>query len=205
MTSVTLARVVIVTPLRKGDRTRARLLEISVRRFAADGYRRTSMSEIAREAGVSAAAVYGYFAGKEGLFEAAVDADAEALIDGALAAVGGAAGLEERWPMLFDRLVGGLEEHPLARRVLAGHEPEIIERIVALPSLIELRATIAGALQAAQDGGRLRPDVDPLTMATGLETIVVSLLISHLRTPLEDADRWAGVLAVLHAALDPRP
>jgi AcrR family transcriptional regulator len=197
--------VATVTPLSKGDRTRARLLEISVRRFAAEGYRRTSVSEIAREAGVSAAAVYGYFAGKEGLFEAAVDADAGALIDGALAGVGGASGLQERWPALFDRLVEGLDGHPLARRVLAGHEPEVIERIVALPSLVELRTTIAGALQAAQGAGRLRPDLDPLTMAAGLETIVVSLLITHLRTPTSDADRWAGVLAVLHAALDPLP
>src|SRR6266545_4993894 len=35
----------------KGERTRQRLLDIAVRRFAADGFRRTSVSDIAREAG----------------------------------------------------------------------------------------------------------------------------------------------------------
>ncbi len=76
---------------------------------------------------------------------------------------------------------------------------------MTLPSLLELRTTIAGELQAAQVAGRLRLDLDPQAMATGLETIVVSLLISHLRTSVVDDERWSGVLAVLHAALDPLP
>ena len=40
----------------KGDRTRRLLLEIAVRRFALDGFRRTSVSDIAREAQLSPAA-----------------------------------------------------------------------------------------------------------------------------------------------------
>ncbi len=187
----------------KGDRTRARLLAIAVRRFAEDGYRRTSVADVARDAGITPAAVYGHFAGKDGLFEAAVDADAGALIRGALDAVGGSAGLQERWPTLFAHLVAGLDRHLLARRVLAGHEPEVIDRIVSLPSLLELRATVASELVAAQRAGRLRSDLDAELMAAGLETVVVSLLISHLQTSTTDESRWAGVLAVLHAALDP--
>ena len=49
----------------KGDRTRRRLLEIAVRRFAADGFRRTSVSGIARDAGISPASAYAYFPSKE--------------------------------------------------------------------------------------------------------------------------------------------
>jgi AcrR family transcriptional regulator len=33
----------------KGERTRQRLLEAAIQRFAADGYRRTSVSDIARD------------------------------------------------------------------------------------------------------------------------------------------------------------
>ena len=69
----------VETPGTKGDRTRRRLLDLAVRRFAADGYRRTSVSDIARDADLTPAAVYAYFAGKEALFQAAVDADASAL------------------------------------------------------------------------------------------------------------------------------
>jgi AcrR family transcriptional regulator len=189
--------------LTKGGRTRARLLEIAVRRFAVHGYRRTSVADVAREAGVTPAAVYGYFSGKEGLFEAAVDADAGGLIGDALGAVGGSAGLQDRWPALFAQLLAGLDHHPLARRVLTGQEPDVLHRIVALPSLLDLRATVAGELRHAQREGRLRPEIDPEAMATGLETVVISLLISQLQTAAVDQERWVGVLAVLHAALDP--
>ncbi len=58
----------------KGDRTRQRLLEIAVQRFAADGYRRTSVSDIARDAGLTPAATYAYFRNKEALFQAAAEA-----------------------------------------------------------------------------------------------------------------------------------
>lgn len=161
------------------------------------------MSDVAREAGVTPAAVYGYFAGKEGLFEAAVDADAAALINGALDAVGGSGWLHDRWPALFVQLLADLDSHLLARRVLAGQEPEVIDRIVSLPSLLELRATVANELAASQQAGRLRADIDPATMAIGLESIIVSLLISQLQTTIHDESRWSGVLAVLRAALAP--
>ena len=82
MPSVTQTRTQTLTVAPgKGERTRQRLLEIAVRRFAADGFRRTSVSDIARAAGLTPAAAYAYFAGKEGLFQAAVDADAAALIE----------------------------------------------------------------------------------------------------------------------------
>ena len=42
----------------KGERTRRRLLELAVRRFADEGYRATSVSAIARDAGITQAAVY---------------------------------------------------------------------------------------------------------------------------------------------------
>lgn len=187
----------------KGSRTRARLLEIAVRRFAEDGFRRTSVADVAREAGVTPAAVYGYFAGKEGLFEAAVDVDAAALINGALHAVGGSGRLQDRWPALFVQLLTDLDTHLLARRVLAGQEPDVIDRIVSLPSLLGLRAAVADELAASQEAGRLRADLDPKAMAIGFETIIVSLLISQLQTTNHDESRWSGVLSVLQAALSP--
>lgn len=191
--------------LTKGDRTRARLLDIAVRRFAEDGYRRTSVTDVAREAGVTPAAVYGYFSGKEGLFEAAVDADAAGLINGAIEAVGGSGRLQDRWPALFVQLLADLDTHLLARRVLAGQEPDVLGRIVSIPSLHVLRADVAEELAGSQRAGRLRPDIDPAAMAIGFETIIVSLLISQLQSGDHDESRWSGVLAVLQAALAAPP
>src|SRR5689334_22076172 len=113
----------------KGERTRRRLLELAVRRFADEGYRATSVSAIARDAGISQAAVYAYFANKEALFEAAVDLDAAGFIAGARSQVDESLPLVDFIPGLLLHLRLGVEEHRLARRVLAGQEPEVIHRL----------------------------------------------------------------------------
>ena len=66
--------------VRKGERTRAALIRAAIDRFAAEGFHRVSLTDIARDVGVSPTAVYRYFPDKEALFEAAVNADAEALV-----------------------------------------------------------------------------------------------------------------------------
>jgi AcrR family transcriptional regulator len=188
----------------KGERTRRRLLDIAVRRFAADGFRRTSVSDIAREAGLTPAATYAYFAGKEGLFQAAVDADAGALIDAARAAASVGASAREQLFLFVAALREHVDDHPLARRVLSGLEPEVAARLVTIPSLVALTGGLAEELADAQAEGEVRPDVDPAELAVGLETIVLSLLMAELQTGLTvEPERQAGVLALLDAALRP--
>jgi len=187
----------------KGERTRQRLLELAIERFARDGFRRTSVSAVARDADLSPAAAYAYFDGKGALFEAAVDADAGALLEEVLGAVPEGP-VRQRYPAILFGLVDGLARHPLARRVLAGHEPEVIDRLLALPSLAHLRVEVAAELEAGATRGEVRVDLDPEAMAVGLETIVLSLLMASLQTrPDVTADRAAGALAVIDAALRP--
>jgi len=188
----------------KGERTRQRLLEIAVQRFAADGFRRTSVSDIAREAGLTPAAAYAYFAGKEGLFQAAVDTDAGALIEAARsAAAEGASGREQLF-LFVGELRERVDNHPLARRVLSGLEPEVAARLLTIPSLVSLTAALADELTEAQAASDIRADVDPAEVAVGLETIVLALLMAELQTGLTvEPERQAGVLAVMDAALRP--
>jgi AcrR family transcriptional regulator len=188
----------------KGERTRQRLLDIAVRRFAADGFRRTSVSDIAREAGLTPAAAYAYFPGKEGLFQAAVDADASALIDAAQAVGAGAGTVREQLFLFVSELWERVAEYPLARRVLSGLEPEVAARLVTIPSLVALTAGLADDLAAAQAAGEIRRDVDPAELAVGLETIVLALLMAELQTGLTvEPERRTGVLAAMDAALRP--
>jgi len=56
------------------DATRAAILRGALRCFARDGYRRTALDRVAREAGISRAALYLHFASKEQLFRALVGA-----------------------------------------------------------------------------------------------------------------------------------
>jgi AcrR family transcriptional regulator len=187
----------------KGDRTRKLLLEIAVRRFAHDGYRRTSVSHIARDAHLSPAAVYAYFPNKEALFEAAVDLDAGALIDRVRVAIEGTP-VRDREAVILTELADKVTDHPLAARVLSGLEPEVIDRVLDLPSLREFNAQIASDIADAQAAGEVRADVDPGLMADGFEAIVLTLLMGFLQARVATDSRLAvGALTVLDAALRP--
>jgi AcrR family transcriptional regulator len=195
---------------RKGQRTRRRLLELAVARFAVDGYRGTSLSAVAREAGLTPAAAYAYFPSKEALFAAAVDADADALIHEALDRVGGGRPVREGLVLLLAELRAALERHPLARRVLAGREPEVTGRLLDLPALTALRETVTADLAAGVRIGTVRADVDPAGVALGLQTIALALLMAQLQVevvadPAQQEVRIGAVLAVLDAALRPPP
>jgi len=188
----------------KGERTRQRLLEIAVRRFAADGFRRTSVSDIAREAGLTPAAAYAYFAGKDGLFQAAVDADASALIEAARSAGARGTSVRDQLFLFVTELRERVDDYPLARRVLSGLEPEVAARLATIPSLVALTAGLADELAEAQEAGEVRGDVDPAQLAVGLETIVLALLMAELQTGLTvEPERKDGVLATMDAALRP--
>ena len=189
----------------KGERTRRALLESSVRRFAADGYQRTSVSDVARDVGVTPAAVYAYFPSKEALFAAAVDADAEELVNVAanvLVDFLDTGALPDVVIALANAVLGAMDRHPLAGKVLAGHEFIGAERILDLPSLVRLRETLAIGIEYGQGQGQVRTDVDPKTMALGLESIV----LNQLATSVQDGyshERWEAVVAVMEAALKP--
>jgi AcrR family transcriptional regulator len=185
----------------KGERTRQALLAAAIGRFAVAGLKGVTLTDIARDVGISPAAVYAYFPGKEALFVAAVDADAAGLIERAVPEV-----LEGRlaadWSRLVAILLDGLVYHPLARRVLAGLEPEQTERLLGIPALSRLRQGIAQMVATGQATGEVRPDIDPLLFGDGLETIVLALLIAILQTGgRPEQQRIDGVMAVLHAAL----
>jgi len=64
----------------KGAQTRQAILDAAIVRFGREGYRATSVADIARDAGVGGTVAYAYFDDKEALFLAAIDEDAAAVI-----------------------------------------------------------------------------------------------------------------------------
>lgn len=184
----------------KGERTRRALLEVAIARFARDGYRSTSLADIARDARLSPTAAYAYFPNKEALFIAAVDTDAAEHIGEAMASV-----LEGRWEgdwrNLITSLIDALDNHPLARRVLAGLEPEFTVRLLGIAALQELRAGLTALLASEQQAGLVRADIDPAAIAGGLVTIVLSMLLSLLQMGAMPEGVDDEVLAVLEASL----
>lgn len=103
-------------------------------------------------------------------------------------------------------LVVAVDDHPLARRVLSGLEPEATSRMLELPALTNLRATAAQRLRDGQAAGLVRADLDPDSIGSGVVLIFISLLMSSLQFGVEGAVPHVGdVLAVFDAALEPLP
>lgn len=188
----------------KGEQTRQAILAAAIARFGRDGFRATSVADIAREAGVGGTVAYAYFPSKEALFLAAVDEDAAGVIDEGLSAVADEADVTVWQELLVYTLVGAVERHPLARRVLAGLEPEVTERVLEIPALAQMRKVCAERLRSEQLSGVVRSDVDPAVMANGIVAIVLSLLMSLVQVGSGVAATYGSdVVAVFEAALRP--
>jgi AcrR family transcriptional regulator len=188
----------------KGELTRRQILTAAVARFGRHGYRATSVADIARDAGVGGSVPYAYFAGKEALFLAAVDEDAAAVIHRALAGAFDEPGLPDWQGVLLGTLLEAVDEHPLARRLLAGLEPEVMARVMHVPALEDLRRQAARRLAADQRAGLVRSDIDPTTMADGIVAIVMSLLRAVVQLGVDATGEYADqVAAVLEAAVRP--
>ncbi len=188
----------------KGELTRRAILAAAIVRFGRDGYRATSVADIARDAAVGGTVAYAYFANKEALFLAAVDEDAAAVIHEGLSGMFERPGLPDWQDTLLFTLVGAVDRHPLARRLLAGLEPEVTDRVLDIPALAELRKACAERLAAEQLAGIVRADIDPATMANGIVAIVMSLLMSVVQLGLDATSPYAvDVAAVLEAAVEP--
>src|SRR5438270_7128085 len=121
--------------LSKGEVTRAAILEAAIVRFGRDGYRAASVADIARDAGVGGTVAYAYFPNKEALFLAAVDEDAAAVIQEGVSTFMSAPHGQEWQQMLMLTLLAAVDRHPLARRLLAGLEPETTDRVMEIPAL----------------------------------------------------------------------
>ena len=190
----------------KGAQTRRVILDAAITRFGRDGYRATSVADIAREAGVGGTVPYAYFPGKEALFLAAVDEDAAAVIEKGLASTFAEPHLPD-WPQrLVSTLLAALDQHPLARRLLAGLEPEVTVRVLDIPALNELRKACAELISSEQVTNLVRPDIDPTSIANGIVAIVLSLLMSAVQLGLDAVDRFGReVASVLQAAIEPPP
>lgn len=189
-------------PASKSAQTRRALLDAAITRFGRDGYRSTSVADIARDAEVGGTIAYAYFTNKEGLFLAALDEDTAGVIDEAIDVAAQGPGTPEWGEELLPTLLAAVEAHPLARRVLAGLEPHVTDRMLEIPALTELRKEIAERLRAGQLEGTVRLDIDPDRTANGTLIIVLSLLMSMLQFGTEASERHRDdVLSVLEAAI----
>jgi len=187
----------------RGAQTRQAILDAAIVRFGRDGYRSTSVADIARDAGVGSTITYAYFPNKEALFFAALDEDAAAVMQDGLVQVFEDTDPREWRESLLLTLIDAVETHPLARRVLSGLEPTVTDRVIDIPAISELRKAVADRLRSEQLAGTIRLDIDPVAIANGSITIILSLMMSVLQIGRSSVLALGGdVFAVFQAALE---
>lgn len=190
----------------KGAHTRQAILDAAIVRFGREGFRATSVADIARDASVGGTVAYAYFDDKEALFLAALDEDAAAVIHEGVSSVIDDPAIPDWRQTLIFTLMAAVEDHPLARRALAGLEPEVTDRVLEIPALAELRKACAELIRAGQLDGSVRTDIDPVSMGNGVVSIMLSLLMSVVQVGRNAALAYgADVAAVFEAALDRTP
>lgn len=188
----------------KGELTRQAILEAAITRFGRDGYRSTSVADIARDTGVGGSVAYAYFPNKEALFLAALDEDTAAIIHEGLTSIMAVPAIADWRQTLIFTLMDAVDLHPLARRVLGGLEPEVTERVLDMPALEELRKACTERIRAEQLSGAVRTDIDPVVIGNGVVAIMLSLLMSVVQVGRSTALVYgADVAAVFEAALGP--
>ncbi len=192
----------------KGAQTRRAILDAAIARFGRDGYRSTSVADIARDAAVGGTVAYAYFPSKEALFLAAVDEDAAAVISQGLSAPSPTPTSRD-WRSEPDL-------HPGRRRSTAtrspggswpGLEPEVTARVLEIPAL---GRAAQGLRRAAARPSRSPAPSGPTStrpaIANGMVAIMLSLLMSVVQLGTDTATTYADdVAAVFEAALDPTP
>ena len=190
----------------KADRTRRTILEAAIERFGRDGYRATSVAEISRHAGVSGSLAYAYFANKEELFRSALDHDAAEVIHQGVTDVLEAGSFDTSWQEhTFLTLITTVDRHPLTRRVLAGLEPHVTNKMLALPALDDLRGAVAERLTLGQSEGLVRDDVDPVVMARAAVHLWIVLLMAGIQFGFDDMDAELDAIRRLFRAAMVKP
>lgn len=172
------------------DEVAERILDAALARFSAQGLRRASVEDIARDCGINRVTVYRRFASKQVLLQAVVARESQrffAAVDAATRPL----------PTPADRFVEGVaigfglaREHPLITRLLAD-EPDTLLPILthdAEPVIGTGRALLATLLRDASTTAR-----DPDVAAELLVRLAISLLLTPTGAiPTGDAEELRG-------------
>ncbi len=196
-----------------GGGTKAQILAVAIRHFAADGFNGTSLNDIADEVGVARSSLLHHFPSKDALYRAVVLDEFGDWFDLLGEAIGT---IDHGWPQVEKVLRAAFrffEERPdfvrLARREALDGSIVTDELGAGLRPLFERGAAWLGQ---EMDGGRLRRFDPAQLIVTGYGAVLSYLSDAALITALLDADpltpealavRREHVLSLLRAALEP--
>lgn len=179
--------------------TRARMVEAASRRFLTDGFKATSLEQVARDAGFSTGAVYSNFSGKTDLGLAVVEAlyarEGRRLQEALGASEGDWFGTIAAWAQdaLGDPAWARLEVELAASSIDPRMEAAFAERYA------KIRHGLAGNVLAYAEAQGVRLAVSPEVAATALLALVLGLGVQRAVDPQIPGTVLADVLRAVAA------
>jgi AcrR family transcriptional regulator len=185
---------------------RRQILDAAVACFARDGFHRTTIPDIAREAGLSAGAMYRYFESKDELIEAIAD-ERHARERELLESVRGIADPAEALAALaqeFFRLLDDPDER-LRRRVGVQVWAEAL-RNPAILALVrrgsgQPLAELTRVVRDAQRAGQLPAELDPTATARVLMSAFYGLVLQQAWDEDVDVEAYLGAASAIIGAV----
>lgn len=168
------------TLLAKGEDRKQRILAVAQRLLSRNGWRSTTLAQIAREAGVTPAGLLHHFASKDQLLHAVLDArdlDDEAHSDRGGDLLGEIAQVADRFnraPELLGTFTVLLVEN------LAPDAP-LHDRLVGRQR--DATAIVAEGIRRGQAAGRYRADIDPAVKAVEILAFIHGMEMTWLLDP----------------------
>lgn len=188
---------------------RDRILAATLVSLARYGVAKTTLEDVAKEAGCARATVYRYFGGKQQLLGAVIQHECERVLGAIDASVPPAASLEDSLVALATTAAHEVLEHDALQFVLA-HEPELVLPWITFDGCDRFLASTGAALAPtfarflpASDANRaaqwctriflayLGPDSGPITMtdARDVRALVHDFVAPALRAPASQPTR----------------
>ena len=173
--------------------------------FARFGPSKTSVEEIAREAGFSKATVYNYFSGKEAVVAGVIENDRKALIAKLREAIDGAvdplASLRAFFLVRFREIQRHQHTYRAGREDFLRHMPQVAKAIEI--NRKEERKLIEDVLRRGVDEGFFRPFKDIHLAADILFTTAIGLTFPIFGRPVASSakDRVEGLVEFLLAGI----
>lgn len=183
-----MGRIAGVSP----DQTRERLLDAAARIFELRGYEGATVSEIAREAGVTSGAIYAHYASKAELLVDALRVHSERATASVLPP-GTPADVPTLLSTLGRRL--GTRDHEvtalLVEALLTARRDAELAQVLAA-ALGRRERSLAELIAAGQRAGRLAGDIPPDAAARfSLMLSLGSMLVRSLDMPETDPTEWS--------------
>lgn len=173
--------------LRKGARTRRRIVERAAPVFNQRGYTGASLSELVAATGVEKGGIYNHFGSKESLALEALDYSVSLLVEAFGRALEGEEHAADRLLAVVDTFAGELDHPhvpggcPVANTALESDDtnPELCAH--AREAMDSWHRLIGSIVKAGKERGELRIDTDAYALATVITaTLEGALMLSRL-------------------------